>query len=321
MNHNLETVPRLYKQARPGLGLRAFARAAARLQGALPGRADQVRADGGPGRDRRRDPRGDARHARARHRHADDRPVPAADARATCRCCATCIRTRSRCSSAKRTRWASATRRSARWCARRTTPTSRPKSVLGRHAGERLAGSARGDRAVRRRRRVLRPQQPHPAVLLHPAGLAPGLVAEAPEEIRAHRAADRAAGVLREHQPRRAAASTADTSSRGTPARRAGSSAGRRRSCARASSGTPSVPIGPSICGFERARRGRRDLAKEDVARILVEQRAAACPDAPAPLADALHRRALERQLAAVDQHARRSSGTDGRSGRRSRRA
>ena len=79
MNHNLETVPRLYRQARPGIGLRAFADAAARVQGALPGDSDQVRADGGPGRDRRRDPRRDARHARARHRHADDRPVPAAD--------------------------------------------------------------------------------------------------------------------------------------------------------------------------------------------------------------------------------------------------
>ena len=130
MNHNLETVPRLYKQARPGLGLRALARAAARVQGARSRRPDQVRADGGPGRDRRRDPRGDARHARARHRHADDRPVPAADRRATCRCCATCIRTRSRCSSARRTRWASGTPPSARWCARRTTPTGRPKEVL-----------------------------------------------------------------------------------------------------------------------------------------------------------------------------------------------
>ena len=36
MNHNLETVPRLYRLARPGLGLRAFADAAARIQAALP---------------------------------------------------------------------------------------------------------------------------------------------------------------------------------------------------------------------------------------------------------------------------------------------
>ena len=32
MNHNLETVPRLYRQARPGLRLRAFARAASGIQ-------------------------------------------------------------------------------------------------------------------------------------------------------------------------------------------------------------------------------------------------------------------------------------------------
>ena len=36
MNHNLETVPRLYRQARPGCRLPAFARLAARFQGAYP---------------------------------------------------------------------------------------------------------------------------------------------------------------------------------------------------------------------------------------------------------------------------------------------
>ena len=62
----------------PRLGLRALARAAARVQGARAGRADQVGPDGGAGRDRRRDPRDDARHARPPDRHADDRAVPAA---------------------------------------------------------------------------------------------------------------------------------------------------------------------------------------------------------------------------------------------------
>ena len=33
MNHNLETVPRLYKEARPGLGLRVLAEPAEALQG------------------------------------------------------------------------------------------------------------------------------------------------------------------------------------------------------------------------------------------------------------------------------------------------
>ena len=51
-----------------------------------------------------------------------------------------------------------------------------------------------------RQRRALRPQQPHPAVLAHAPGLAPGLRAESPEEVRAHRAANRASGVLRQRQ-------------------------------------------------------------------------------------------------------------------------
>jgi lipoic acid synthetase len=62
----------------PGFGLRAFAEAAEGLQGAASGRRDQVGPDGRPRRDRRGNPAGDARHARARRRHADDRPVSAA---------------------------------------------------------------------------------------------------------------------------------------------------------------------------------------------------------------------------------------------------
>ena len=43
------------------------------------------------------------------HRHADDRPIPAAELPATCRCGATCTRRPSPCSSARRGRSASAT--------------------------------------------------------------------------------------------------------------------------------------------------------------------------------------------------------------------
>ena len=124
MNHNLETVPRLYKQARPGRGLRAFAQAAEGLQGALSRHSDEVGPDGGPGRNRRGDRRSHARPARARRRHADDRPVPAA-ARATCRCCATSSRRCSKSLRSRRRRWASCTPRADRWCARAITPTSR----------------------------------------------------------------------------------------------------------------------------------------------------------------------------------------------------
>ena len=78
MNHNLETVPRLYKQARPGSDYAFSLNLLQRFKAGGARRADEERADGRPGRDRRGDPAGDARHARARHRHADHRPVPGA---------------------------------------------------------------------------------------------------------------------------------------------------------------------------------------------------------------------------------------------------
>ena len=52
LNHNLETVPRLYSAGAPRRRLRAFAQAAQGIQGALPARDDQIRPDAGPGRDR-----------------------------------------------------------------------------------------------------------------------------------------------------------------------------------------------------------------------------------------------------------------------------
>jgi lipoic acid synthetase len=42
MNHNLETVPRLYKEARPGADYALQPEPAEGLQGARAGRADQV---------------------------------------------------------------------------------------------------------------------------------------------------------------------------------------------------------------------------------------------------------------------------------------
>ncbi len=43
MNHNLETVPRLYKAGAPGLRLRALSALARGIQAALPGDSDQIR--------------------------------------------------------------------------------------------------------------------------------------------------------------------------------------------------------------------------------------------------------------------------------------
>ena len=60
MNHNLETVPRLYKEARPGSDYAFSLNLLRNVQGPLPGHSHQERPDGGPGRDRRGDPRRDA---------------------------------------------------------------------------------------------------------------------------------------------------------------------------------------------------------------------------------------------------------------------
>ena len=106
-------------------------------------------------------------------------------------------------------------------------------------------------------RRILRPQQPHPPVLAHAPGLASGGVAEPPEEVGAHGAADRAARVLRQ---RRGASSGCRRQRigrrRGTPARRAGSKRGSTAIVRSASSGTPSAPIGPSICASSEPGAG-----------------------------------------------------------------
>jgi lipoic acid synthetase len=89
MNHNLETAPRLYKEARPGsdyayslnlrFRLRLFIESAEALQGIASACANQIRHHGRPWRNGRRSAAGDARHARARCRHADHRPVPDAE--------------------------------------------------------------------------------------------------------------------------------------------------------------------------------------------------------------------------------------------------
>ncbi len=76
MNHNLETVPRLYKQARPGSDYAFSLNLLKQVQVPAPGGAHQERPDGRSGRNRRRDPGRDARHARASDRDADHRPVP-----------------------------------------------------------------------------------------------------------------------------------------------------------------------------------------------------------------------------------------------------
>ena len=56
MNHNLETVPRLYREARPGSDYAWSLDLLQALQGRASRRDDEERHHGRPGRDRRRDP-------------------------------------------------------------------------------------------------------------------------------------------------------------------------------------------------------------------------------------------------------------------------
>ena len=74
--HNIETVPRIFRQIRPGVPVRAVAGGARQGQGGRAG--DQVQPDPRPRRGGSRDQPGHGRPARGRLRTADGHPVPAA---------------------------------------------------------------------------------------------------------------------------------------------------------------------------------------------------------------------------------------------------
>ena len=126
MNHNLETVPRLYKQARPGSDYAFSLNLLKKFKALHPGVPTKSGLMVGLGETDDEILDRDARHARARHRDADHRPVPRAQrpppAGAPLRASRHLQDVRAR----GRRRWASRTPRSARWCVRATTPTSRP---------------------------------------------------------------------------------------------------------------------------------------------------------------------------------------------------
>ena len=130
MNHNLETIPRLTQGSAARLDHAFSLNLLKRFRRLRAGRAHQERPDGRPRRDRRGDPAGDARHARAQHRHADHRPVPRALRPPPAGAPLRAPRTPSDVSRPKRRRWASATPPSARWCAPATTPTVQAHGVL-----------------------------------------------------------------------------------------------------------------------------------------------------------------------------------------------
>ncbi len=78
-NHNLETVPRLYRTVRPGARYFPSLRLLQQREGARPADVHQVRHHGRPGRGQRRGAAGDGRPALRRRRLPHHRPVSAAD--------------------------------------------------------------------------------------------------------------------------------------------------------------------------------------------------------------------------------------------------
>ena len=110
LNHNIETVPRLYRTARPGGRYdRAPCRCSTGPATYAPSNPDQVRADGRARRGVGRGRRDAARPAIGRVPDRHDRPVPAAVARQPPDGALLHARTSSPSSSGSRSRWASAT--------------------------------------------------------------------------------------------------------------------------------------------------------------------------------------------------------------------
>ena len=82
-NHNLETVPGLYPEVRPGARYFHSLRLLQRVKEIDPSMFTKSGHHGGPGRGPAIGPAGDGRHARGRYRFPDHRPVPATDAQAS----------------------------------------------------------------------------------------------------------------------------------------------------------------------------------------------------------------------------------------------
>ncbi len=131
------------------------------------------------------------------------------------------------------------------------------------------------------------------------SGASPRVVARAPEEIGAQRAADRAAGVLRQDQ--------ASQRSVGKRLRGRQKNGRAERQKARID-GDRSARGQRHAEGADRAidavARIGRHFPEKDVARILVEQRGQLVRMLPSPGLDPLHRRRFQGQLTAIDEHA-----------------
>jgi lipoic acid synthetase len=125
MNHNLETIPRLYKEARPGSDYQFSLNLLKKFKALFPAIPTKSGLMVGLGEtdeeilEVMRDMRAHDIEMLTIGQYWRRPPR-------TCRCAATCTRTPSRCSNRRRWRWASRMPPSARWCAAPTTRTSRP---------------------------------------------------------------------------------------------------------------------------------------------------------------------------------------------------
>ena len=128
--------------------------------------------------------------------------------------------------------------------------------------------------------RPLRPQHPHPQRLLHAPGLRLGVVAPAPEVVGAHRAGDRAAGVLRHHQAAQRRVRQRLGACPARPACRRARSAGRPRSSGPASAARPARRAG------RRAGSGSGSSRKNTYARVAPQHLVHALRVARAPRPD-----------------------------------
>ena len=139
MNHNLETVPRLYAQARPGSDYAHSLALLGDFKAAHPGTPTKSGLMVGLGETSDEILAGDARPARPRRGHAHHRAVPAAleepPARRALRAPGRVPDVRGR----GRGRWASPTPRAGRWCVPATTRTGR------RGLGGGMSAPVRGD--------------------------------------------------------------------------------------------------------------------------------------------------------------------------------
>ena len=91
LNHNMETVPRLYRQVRKGAVYERSLELLRRAREMAPGDAHENRNDAGPRRNARRSAGGDGGNRRAGHAHSDAGAIYAAHAASICPSSATFI--------------------------------------------------------------------------------------------------------------------------------------------------------------------------------------------------------------------------------------